>query len=126
MESFDIDFKKMDNLVPVITQDSETNEILMLAYTNKEALNLTLKTGYAHYYSRSRKQIWKKGGSSGHIQKIVEIRVDCDEDSLLFKVVQTGGACHTGYYSCFYRTMDSNGFHLSGRKIFNPQKIYKQ
>ncbi|MCK5672260.1 MAG: phosphoribosyl-AMP cyclohydrolase, partial [Spirochaetales bacterium] len=103
MDSANIDFNKMDGLVPVIAQDSETNEILMLAYANKEALNLTISSGYAHYYSRSRKKIWKKGGTSGHIQKIEEIRVDCDQDSLVYKVIQTGGACHTGYYSCFYR-----------------------
>jgi len=125
MNSADIDFNKMNGLVPVIAQDSETKEILMLAYANKEALDLTISTGYAHYYSRSRKKIWKKGGTSGHIQKITEIRVDCDQDSLIFNVAQTGGACHTGYYSCFYRTLDNNGLHISGKKIFNPQKIYK-
>lgn len=125
MNAVNVDFNKMDGLVPVIAQDSETKEILMLAYTNKEALDLTISTGYAHYYSRSREQIWKKGGTSGHIQKIVEIRVDCDEDSLIYKVIQTGGACHTGYYSCFYRIMDNNGFHISGKKIFNPKKVYK-
>ncbi len=125
MDSANIDFNKMDGLVPVIAQDSETNEILMLAYANKEALNLTISSGYAHYYSRSRKKIWKKGGTSGHIQKIEEIRVDCDQDSLVYKVIQTGGACHTGYYSCFYRIMERNGLHISGKKNFNPQKIYK-
>ena len=125
MYSANIDFTKMDGLVPVVAQDSETNEILMLAYANKEALDLTISTGYAHYYSRSRKKIWKKGGTSGHIQKIEEIRVDCDQDSLIYKVIQTGGACHTGYYSCFYRIVDSNGLYISGKKIFNPKKIYK-
>jgi len=125
MDSVEVDFNKMGGLVPVIAQDSETNEILMLAYADKEALELTISSGYAHYYSRSRKQIWKKGGSSGHLQKIVEIRVDCDQDSLIYKVVQTGGACHTGYYSCFYRILDNSGFHISGIKVFNPQKVYK-
>ncbi len=125
MISADINFNKMDGLIPVVAQDSESKEILMLAYVDKEALNLTISTGYAHYYSRSRKQIWKKGGTSGHIQKIVEIRVDCDQDSLVYKVAQTGGACHTGYYSCFYRIMDNNGLHISGKKIFNPLKVYK-
>lgn len=125
MNSANIDFNKTDGLVPVIAQDSETKEILMLAYANKEALDLTIATGYAHYYSRSRQKIWKKGGTSGHIQKITEIRVDCDQDSLVFNVVQTGGACHTGYYSCFYRTLDNNGLHISGKKIFNPEKVYK-
>lgn len=125
MNSAKIDFNKMDGLVPVVAQDSDTDEVLMLAYANKEALDLTISTGYAHYYSRSRNNIWKKGGTSGHIQKIEEIRVDCDQDSLIYKVVQTGGACHTGYYSCFYRILEGNGLHISGKKIFNPQKIYK-
>lgn len=125
MNLAEVDFKKMDGLVPVITQDSKTNEILMVAYANEEALNLTLSTGYAHYYSRSRKKIWKKGGTSGHIQKILEIRVDCDQDSLVYKIKQKGGACHTGYYSCFFRTLDENGLHLNGKKLFNPQKVYK-
>ena len=125
MISAEIDFNKADGLVPVIAQDSETKEILMLAYANKEALDLTISTGYAHYFSRSRNKIWKKGGTSGHIQKITEIRVDCDQDSLVFNVVQEGGACHTGYYSCFYRTLDNEGLHISGKKIFNPQKVYK-
>jgi phosphoribosyl-AMP cyclohydrolase len=125
MDCVNVDFSKMDGLVPVIAQDSETNEILMVAFVNEKALNLSLSTGYAHYYSRSRKKIWKKGSSSGHTQKITEIRVDCDQDSLIYKVNQKGGACHTGYYSCFYRIVDKRGFHLSGKKIFNPQKIYK-
>jgi len=125
MNLANINFDKMDGLVPVIAQDSETNDILMLAFANKEALELTISTGYAHYYSRSRKELWKKGGSSGHVQKIVEIRVDCDQDSLIYKVVQTGGACHTGYYSCFYRIMDGKELHINGKKIFNPKKIYK-
>jgi phosphoribosyl-AMP cyclohydrolase len=125
MKSCDIDFNKMDGLVPVIAQDSGTSEILMLAYANQEALDLTISTGFAHYYSRSRKKLWKKGNTSGHTQKIVEIRVDCDQDSIVYKVVQKGGACHTGYYSCFYRLLDNNGLHISGKKIFNPKKIYK-
>lgn len=125
MNLTEVDFKKMDGLVPVIAQDTKTNEILMVAYANEEALNLTLSTGYAHYYSRSRKKIWKKGGTSGHTQKILEIRVDCDQDSLVYKIKQNGGACHTGYYSCFFRTLDENGLHLNGKKVFNPQKVYK-
>lgn len=125
MNSAEVDFNKMDGLVPVIAQDSKTNEILMVAYANKEALNLTLSTGYAHYYSRSRKKIWKKGTSSGHTQKISEIRIDCDQDSLVYKIKQKGGACHTGYYSCFFRVLDKNGMHIDGKKIFNPQMVYK-
>lgn len=125
MNLAEVNFNKMDGLVPVIAQDAETKEILMLAYANEEALNLTLSTGYAHYYSRSRKKIWKKGSTSGHTQKILEIRIDCDRDSLVYKIKQKGGACHTGYYSCFFRTLDENGLHINGKKVFNPQKVYK-
>ncbi len=126
MDLAEVNFDKMEGLVPVIAQDSETNEILMVAYANEKALNLTLSTGYAHYYSRSKKEIWKKGSTSGHTQKIVEIRIDCDQDSLIYKVKQIGGACHTGYYSCFFRTLDKKGLHLNGKKVFNPQTVYKQ
>ena len=90
-------------LVPVIVQDSTTLEVLMLAYADKVAIELTKQTGYAHYYSRSRKKIWKKGEESGHVQHIIEIRIDCDEDTLLYFVEQTGVACHTGHKTCFYR-----------------------
>lgn len=103
-----IDWEKMDNLIPVITQDANTNEVLMLAYMNKEALELTIKTNYAHYFSRSRQRIWKKGESSNHLQEIVEILVDCDNDTLLLKVNQTGVACHTGRKSCFYTNLKTN------------------
>ncbi|MCD6398232.1 MAG: phosphoribosyl-AMP cyclohydrolase [Spirochaetaceae bacterium] len=125
MDPIKINFNKPDGLVPVIAQDSISKEILMLAYANEEAINLTLSTGYAHYYSRSRHKIWKKGESSGHTQKIDEIRIDCDEDSLIYKIQQKGGACHTGYYSCFYRSLDKKGLHINGKKIFNPQTVYK-
>ncbi|WP_202319896.1 phosphoribosyl-AMP cyclohydrolase [Archaeoglobus neptunius] len=93
-------------LIPVITQDVKTKEVLMLAYANREAVELTLKTGYAHYWSRSRKKLWKKGESSGNVQKVVEVRYDCDCDALLYLVEQRGNACHTGNYSCFYRRLD--------------------
>ncbi len=124
MDQVKINFNKTDGLVPVIAQDSITNEILMLAYANEEALNLTFSTGYAHYFSRSRNKIWKKGSSSGHTQKIDEIRIDCDKDSLIYKIRQKGGACHTGYYSCFYRSLDKKGLHINGKKVFNPQTVY--
>lgn len=100
-----IDWEKMNNLIPVITQDAKTNEVLMLAYMNKEALELTIKTNYAHYFSRSKQRIWKKGESSNHLQEIVEILLDCDNDTLLLKVNQTGVACHTGRKSCFYTNL---------------------
>lgn len=103
-----IDWEKMDNLIPVITQDSKTNEVLMLAYMNKEALELTIKTNYAHYFSRSKQRIWKKGESSNHLQEIVEMLVDCDNDTLLLKVNQEGVACHTGRKSCFFTNLNTN------------------
>lgn len=122
----DIDFEKLGGLVPVIVQDAETGQILMLAFANREAVELTLKTGRAHYYSRSRKEIWKKGATSGHIQEITEIRLDCDNDSLLYKVRQTGGACHTGYYSCFHKVIENDRLRIEGVKIFNPDTIYRK
>ena len=98
-----IDFEKGGGLVPVIVQEAETGEILMQAYANQQALELTLKEGYAYYYSRSRKSLWKKGETSSNVQKRVKVRVDCDEDCLLYIVKQSGVACHTGAKSCFFR-----------------------
>ena len=103
-----IDWGKMTDLIPVITQDSSSNEVLMLGYTNKEALEITLKTGYAHYFSRSKQRIWKKGESSNHLQEIVNILVDCDNDTILLKVNQEGVACHTGRKSCFFTDLNTN------------------
>ncbi|MGB8220098.1 MAG: phosphoribosyl-AMP cyclohydrolase [Methanoregula sp.] len=108
-------------LIPVIVQDTKTRDILMMAYANEEAVRLTETTGYAHYYSRSRKKLWKKGEESGHFQKVVKILVDCDEDCILYEVEQTGAACHTGYHSCFFRSLDGD---IIGRKIFDPEKVY--
>ena len=95
-----------DGLIPVIVQDAKTLQVLMFAFANQEAVSLTLSTGYAHYFSRSRGKIWKKGEESGHLQKIVRVCVDCDEDCLLYQVEHTGCACHEGYVSCFFRTID--------------------
>ena len=103
-----IDWEKMEGLIPVVTQEASTNEVLMLAYMNEEALNLTLKSNIAHYFSRSKQRIWKKGESSGHIQEIVDIMIDCDNDTILLKVNQTGVACHTGRKSCFFTSMKTN------------------
>lgn len=108
-------------LVPVIAQDWETKEVLMLAYADREALELTRSSGYAHYYSRSRKKIWKKGEESGHLQEVHEILVDCDEDALIYLVSQIKAACHTGYRTCFYRKLDGT---VSGERIFNPDDVY--
>ncbi len=118
----DVDFGE-NGLVPAIAQDVETGVVLMLAYVNEEALSKTVETGYAHYYSRSRQQLWKKGGTSGHTQQIDSIRVDCDEDTLLYRVEQTGGACHTGKESCFYRTIDGEAVE-SVETVFDPDEIY--
>ena len=115
-------------LLPAIAQDLSTNEVLMLAYMNEEAWNLTIETGIAHYYSRSRKKIWKKGEQSGHIQKVKEIRIDCDLDTILLLVEQVGVACHEGYKSCFFRTFsktaDGNSFTINQKQIKNPNEIY--
>lgn len=98
--------KNSDGLVPAITQDYETGDVLMMAYMNEEAFALTCKTGYMHYYSRSRDTLWKKGETSGHIQKVVEASIDCDKDTLLYRINQTGAACHTGNRSCFYTLLN--------------------
>ncbi|MBL6969920.1 MAG: bifunctional phosphoribosyl-AMP cyclohydrolase/phosphoribosyl-ATP diphosphatase HisIE [Campylobacterales bacterium] len=102
-----IDFTKQDGLVPVITQDNTSNEVLMLAYMDKEAIQLTLDTSYAHYFSRSKQRIWKKGESSGHTQKVKSISIDCDNDTILLKVDQEGVACHTGRKSCFFTNLQT-------------------
>ncbi len=101
----EIDFEKGNGLVPVVVQDLNTKEVLMVAYVNREALEKTLKSGYAHYYSRSRKELWMKGKTSGNTQKVKRILIDCDGDTLIYLVEQKGVACHTGNYTCFYRTL---------------------
>ena len=103
----DLDFEKFSGLLPVIAQDQGSGRVLMLAYANLEAVRKTQETGYAHYWSRSRNTLWKKGESSGHVQQITEVLVDCDEDTLLYKVLQTGPACHTGAPSCFFRKLQT-------------------
>lgn len=101
-----LDFDKGNGLIPAIVQDYRNNEVLMLAYINKESLEKTLETGECHYYSRSRNELWHKGKTSGNIQKVKEIKVDCDNDTILFLVKQKGVACHTGKMSCFYRNIE--------------------
>ena len=100
-----LDFKKGNGLIPVVVQDAKTKVLLMQAYANKEAVELTLKTRKATYWSRSRNELWVKGGTSGHTQKVISVSTDCDYDSLLYVVEQTGPACHTGEYSCFFNKM---------------------
>ena len=102
----ELDFEKQAGMLPVITQDVETREVLMLAYANREAVSKTQETGFAHYWSRSRNSLWKKGESSGHLQKIETVFFDCDSDTLLYLVHQSGPACHTGRPTCFYKKLE--------------------
>jgi phosphoribosyl-AMP cyclohydrolase len=116
-----LNLKFSNGLIPVIVQDARSKEVLMMAWANDEAVRLTQETGFAHYYSRSRKKLWKKGEESGHFQKVQRILTDCDDDCLIYEVGQTGAACHMGYESCFYRTLDGN---IVGTKVFDPEKVY--
>lgn len=102
-----------DGLLPVVAQAAESGEVLMLAHANREALESTIRTGQAHYWSRSRQEIWRKGATSGHTQEVVEVRPDCDGDAVLYRVRQTGPACHTGQRSCFHRTVRDDSLRLS-------------
>jgi phosphoribosyl-AMP cyclohydrolase len=117
-------------LVTAIAVDATSREVLMLAHMNAEALRLTLDTGFAHYYSRSRQKLWKKGETSGETQKLVEMRTDCDQDAILLMVEQQGhgGACHTGRRSCFYRAVDANGALKDAGvpRLFDPKAVYAQ
>lgn len=110
-------------LVPAIAQDNKTGEVLMAAFMDRTAWERTLSTGYVHYWSRSRQKLWKKGESSGHAQRVIEVRVDCDRDCVLVKIEQIGGAaCHTGFRSCFYRKVEGDALRIDGEKVFNPEK----
>jgi phosphoribosyl-AMP cyclohydrolase len=124
----ELDFSKGEGLLPAIVQDYGSGKVLMLAYISSESWEKTLETGEAHYWSRSRQEIWHKGGTSGHIQKIKEIYVDCDNDSVLLRVEQVGGAaCHTGFESCFHKRVNRHGeATIEGNKIFDPEKVYKK
>lgn len=122
-----LDHLKYDDqgLIPCVAQDVETGEVLMVAYMNKDSLRDTLTRGLCSYWSRSRKKYWVKGETSGHTQEVREVRFDCDLDCVLIRIQQNGGACHTGYYSCFYRKLMPNGeFAEEGRKIFDPESVY--
>ena len=124
----ELDFDKGKGLLPAIVQDHKSGKILMLAYINRDSWEKSLETGEAHYWSRSRQEIWHKGDTSGHVQRLKEIFVDCDNDTVLFRVEQVGGAaCHTGYESCFYKKVDPKGdVTIVGQKIFDPEKVYKR
>jgi len=121
------DFAKGDGLVPVIVQDCETGEVLMLAYMNRESWRKTLETGKATYWSRSRNALWVKGETSGHVQMVKRTMIDCDADAVLLVVEQMGGAaCHTGYKSCFFNKISDDGqIEIVGERLFNPEDVYK-
>jgi len=121
-----LNFEKCGGLVPTIVQDFETGEVLMLAFMNEEAWQETLNTGQATYWSRTRQELWVKGQTSGNVQLVKEIRIDCDDDTVLLKVEQIGGAaCHTGYRSCFFKEVADGSIRVVGEKIFEPEEVYK-
>jgi phosphoribosyl-AMP cyclohydrolase len=124
----ELDFEKGKGLLPAVVQEFQTGKVLMLAYINRASWEKTLETGEAHYWSRARQEIWRKGGTSGNVQKIKEIYVDCDSDTVLFKVEQVGGAaCHTGYETCFHKKVSRDRrITLVGERIFDPERVYKK
>ncbi|MFK4764130.1 phosphoribosyl-AMP cyclohydrolase [Desulfobaculum sp. SPO524] len=120
------DFDKQGGLIPAIAQDADTGEVLMLAYMNKDAWEKTLETGEAHYWSRSRQTLWHKGGTSGHVQMVKSVRIDCDDDTLVLLIEQLGGAaCHKGYRSCFYRELRNGEINECSPVVFDPKEVYK-
>lgn len=123
-----LDFSKGNGILPAITQDWRSGRVLMLGYINKDSWEKTLQTGQVHYWSRSRRELWHKGGTSGHVQRIIEIYADCDNDTVLFKIEQVGGAaCHLGYQSCFHNKVDLSGnVTIEDEKVFDPDKVYKK
>lgn len=122
----ELDFSKFDGLLPAIAQDHATGKVLMVAFMNRLAWEKTLETGEAHYWSRSRQELWRKGGTSGHVQIIKTIWVDCDDDTVVLEVEQLGGAaCHTGHASCFYRRVTEDGdLETVGQPVFDPREVY--
>jgi phosphoribosyl-AMP cyclohydrolase len=119
--------KDPDGLLPAVAQDHQTGEVLMVAFINEAAWRETLATGCATYWSRSRRELWRKGDTSGHVQQIKEILVDCDEDAVIFKVEQVGGAaCHTGYRTCFHRRVAGDHLDPVGSRVFDPEKVYRK
>jgi len=123
----ELDFKKTGGLIPAIVQDASTGEILMLAYMNQQAFEATLATGKATYFSRSRQALWIKGETSGNIQLVKEIRIDCDNDAILLKVEQLGrAACHTGHRSCFFKKVENGSIRIMGTPLFDPKEVYNK
>jgi phosphoribosyl-AMP cyclohydrolase len=109
-------------LLPAVAQDVDSGDVVMLAYVSETALEKSRETGLAHYYSRGREELWQKGETSGNVQHIEEIRIDCDGDAVLYRIQQDGGACHTGYKSCFHRTVDGE---VVGERVFDPDDVYE-
>ena len=123
----DLDFSKFNGLLPAVVQDFESGDILMVAFMNKEAWDATLSTGMATYFSRSRQELWVKGKTSGNVQNIREIWIDCDNDTVLLKVDQIGGAaCHKGFKSCFYRKIKEGRVEIIGKPVFDPEEVYSK
>jgi len=118
-----------NGLIPAIAQDAKTGEILMAAFMNRQALDLTIQTGFATYFSRARQKLWKKGEESGHVQKVEQILVDCDQDCLVLKVTVDAGQCHAGYQSCFYRTLKKGTdkeLEFVAEKVYDPRETYER
>jgi phosphoribosyl-AMP cyclohydrolase len=126
MELFDQIKYDSQGLVPVVIQDWQNGEVLMVAYMNRESLKTTLETGKTHFWSRSRQKFWMKGESSGHTQQVKEVCIDCDADCVLIKVEQIVAACHTGFRSCFYRKWESGNLVTVGEKMFEEEDVYKK
>jgi phosphoribosyl-AMP cyclohydrolase len=118
-----------NSLLPVIAQDAKTGQVLMVAYMNRAALNETIQSGCATYFSRSRQKLWKKGEESGHVQKVEQILVDCDQDCIILKVTVDSGQCHVGYQSCFYRALKAGSdkeLEFIAEKVYDPKQVYKK
>ncbi|MGD9082876.1 MAG: phosphoribosyl-AMP cyclohydrolase [Desulfobacterales bacterium] len=122
-----LNFQKMGGLIPAIVQDYKTGEVLMLAFMDQDAWEATLETGHATYYSRTRQRLWIKGKTSGNMQLVKEIRIDCDDDTVLLKVEQVGGAaCHMGYRSCFFKKIENGSIRIMEEPVFDPEEVYKK
>ena len=126
-QSYSIDFEKLGGIVPVIAQDDDSGDVLMMAYMNREAFDETQRTGHVCYFSRSRNRLWRKGEESGHVQKLRSMYLDCDSDTLLVRVKQIGGAaCHKGYRSCFFREIEGEESRVIGKPVFDPEAVYNK
>jgi phosphoribosyl-AMP cyclohydrolase len=118
-----------NGLITAVAQDAKTGQVLMVAHMNRQALDLTIQTGYATYFSRSRRRLWKKGEQSGHLQKVRQILIDCDQDCLILKVNVDAGQCHVGYQSCFYRALKNDSpdrLESIAEKVYDPKEVYKK